>query len=124
MPKFGKRSKERLATCKPELQELMNELIKIMDVTILCGHRDEEAQNKAYADGFSKLQFPNSKHNSIPSHAVDVAPWNGGINWNDINTFERMCGIVEGIAQQRNIKIRMGRDFSFKDYPHVELLEE
>ena len=124
MPKFGKRSKERLATCHEDLQEIMNELIRIMDVTIVCGHRGQKEQDEAFAKGNSKLQFPKSKHNSTPSLAVDVAPYNNGIDWNDLRSFERMCGIIEGIAHTKGIKIRLGRDFSFSDFPHIEIMEK
>ena len=120
MYNFGSKSRERLQEIHPDLQIIMNELIQQMDVTILCGHRNEEDQLKAFEGGNSKLLWPNSKHNSIPSNAVDVAPY--PINWNDLASFERMCGIIEGIAHVKGIKIRMGRDFSFKDYPHVELM--
>jgi peptidoglycan L-alanyl-D-glutamate endopeptidase CwlK len=122
MYKFGKRSKERLATCHKDLQTIANELIKIMDVTVLCGFRSKEDQNEAYDTGQSKLRYPKSKHNKQPSLAMDLAPY--PIDWNDLKRFERMCGIVEGIAHEKGIKIRMGRDFSFNDYPHIELMEK
>lgn len=120
MPKFGKKSKERLATCHQDLQDIMNDLIEVMDVSIICGHRGKEEQNKAFNEGNSKLQYPNSKHNKSPSLAVDVVPY--PIDWNNLVAFERMCGIIEGIAYKRGIKIRLGRDFSFKDFPHIELV--
>jgi peptidoglycan L-alanyl-D-glutamate endopeptidase CwlK len=122
MYSFGTRSLQRLGECHPKLQEIMHELIKTMDVAILCGYRGEIEQNQAFVGGKSKLEYPKSKHNQKPSLAVDVAPW--PIDWNNIHEFERMCGIIEGIAQSKGINIRLGRDFSFKDYPHVELLED
>jgi len=120
MPSFSSRSKSRLEQCDPKLQLIANELIKVMDVSVLCGYRGEEEQNEAYNNKRSKLKFPQSKHNKKPSLAVDLAPY--PIDWNNINRFERMCGIIEGIAKLHNINIRLGRDFSFKDYPHVELI--
>ena len=42
MYRFGKRSKERLKGVKPELVSVLNELIKIMDVTIIEGLLSEE----------------------------------------------------------------------------------
>ena len=122
MPKFGRRSKERLATCHPLLQEIMNELIKVMDVTILCGVRGEEEQNKAFNEGKSKLKYPQSKHNRSPSWAVDVAPY--PIDWNNIDRFKQMCYYIEAIASVKGINIRLGRDFSFKDYPHLEIMND
>lgn len=131
MPKFGKRSKERLSTCCNSLQLIMNELILVMDVTILCGQRNEADQNKAFKEGKSQLQYPESSHNMYPSMAVDVSPY--PIEWPDkkndsleeytrkLGRFERMCGIIEGIASTLGFKVRLGRDFSFKDYVHTEV---
>ena len=48
MPKFGSKSKERLATCDEKLQKVFNEVIKYVDCSILEGHRDERAQDKYY----------------------------------------------------------------------------
>ena len=45
MYRFGKRSRERLKGVKPELQFVLNELIKIMDVTIIEGLRTEARQD-------------------------------------------------------------------------------
>lgn len=119
MPKFGKKSLERIAECHSDLQKIVHELIKEMDVTVLCGYRGKEQQNEAFVKGFSKLQYPESKHNQKPSLAIDVAPY--PIDWNDISRFEKMCDIIERIAKEKQIKIRLGRGFSFKDYPHIEL---
>ncbi len=39
MPEFSNTSKARLATCHPDIQEVMNEVIKYFDCTILEGYR-------------------------------------------------------------------------------------
>jgi peptidoglycan L-alanyl-D-glutamate endopeptidase CwlK len=99
----------------------MNEAIKVMDFSVLCGHRDKEAQNKAFREGFSKAEYPKSKHNQIPSQAIDIAPY--PVRWSDRERFVRLAGIVEGIAHSKNIKIRWGGDFStIEDLPHIELV--
>ena len=116
---FGKKSRERLATCHPDLQTICNELIKELDVTILCGFRPEEDQRSAFINGFSKLEWPRSKHNKTPSEAVDMAPY--PVDFKDISRFIDMCNRIKRIADELKIKIRQGRDFSFKDYPHTEL---
>ena len=123
--KFGKTSLKRLATCDQRLQDIANELIKVMDVSVVCGHRTEAEQNEAFAKGNSKLEFPKSKHNKMPSIAIDLAPVkNGKIDWNDRDAFLKMLKIVEDIAAAKGIKIRLGRDFkNFVDLPHVELVE-
>ena len=120
--KFGKKSLERLAEIHPDLQKICNELIKEMDVTILCGYRGKEEQNTAFINGKSKLQFPNSKHNKKLALAVDIAP--SPIDWNDLRRFIDMCAAIEVIADKLKIPVILGRDFSFRDYPHVELATE
>lgn len=119
---YSKSSKAKLEKCHPQLQDIAHALIQIMDVTILCGHRGEQAQSEAYVLGNTMLEYPHSKHNQTPSMAIDFAPW--PIDWNDLSRFQMMCGAIEGIALVKGINIRLGRDFKmFVDMPHVELLE-
>ncbi|MFH0960372.1 MAG: hypothetical protein V1897_16895 [Pseudomonadota bacterium] len=128
--KFGQLSQERLATCDEQLQQVMNEVIKIYNITILCGFRNEEAQNKAVADNATDKPWPTSKHNQDPSKAVDVAPW--PIDWNDLPRFWFMGGIILGVAHGMGIQLRWGRDWDcdrdfrdqkLNDFPHFELME-
>lgn len=79
MAKFSSTSQEKLLTCHPDLQKVFKEVIKTFDCTILVGHRDQQAQDKAFAEGKSKKSWPDSKHNTTPSRAVDVAPF--PIDW-------------------------------------------
>jgi uncharacterized protein YcbK (DUF882 family) len=67
MYKFGKRSKERLKGVDPRLVKVLNELIKIMDVTIIEGVRSKERQEQLLAQGKTKTKY--SKH--ITGKAVD-----------------------------------------------------
>ena len=120
--KFGAKSLERLEQCHEDLQKIAHELIKEMDVTILCGHRGEKEQNAAFVAGASKLTWPRSKHNKFPSLAVDIAPY--PVDWKNIRAFNDMCNRIERIAKELKIRIRLGRSFSFKDYPHVELSDK
>ena len=129
MYKFGKSSQARLDTCHPKIKEILEEAIQIIDFSVLCGHRGESAQNDAYNSGLSKLQFPQSKHNQMPSIAVDIAPY--PIDWNNKVRFAQLGGIIKGIAHMKGIKIRCGFDWdmdgditdhSFMDWPHIELV--
>lgn len=129
MPSFSQRSKDNLATCHPDLQRVFNEVIKHYDCTIICGHRNEEDQNLAFKKGHSKLKYPKSKHNQLPSRAVDVMPF--PINWTDTKKHLHFAGFVMGIAASMGIKLRYGGDFnmdlnfdndSFIDRPHYELI--
>jgi peptidoglycan LD-endopeptidase CwlK len=128
MPKFGKKSREQLATCDKRLQEVFNEVIKSVDCTILEGYRNEEDQNKAYDKGNSKVKYPNGRHNSKPCLAVDCLPY--PIDWKDLERMTLFAGYVLGTAEQMGIKLVWGNDWdrdfqtsdtNFKDYPHFEL---
>lgn len=130
MPSFGKASQEKLATCDPRLQKVFNEVIKHFDCTVIEGHRGEAAQNKAFAEGKSKLKYPQSKHNKTPSLAADVLPY--PIDWNDTNRMRYFAGFVVGIAATMGIKLRWGGDWnqntelkdnSFNDLPHFEIAD-
>ena len=130
MPKFGKRSKERLATCDTRLQEVFNEVIKYVDCSILEGHRDKERQNQLYIEGKTKVKYPNGRHNSSPSNAVDVTPY--PVDWADRERQTLFAGFVIGIARSMGITLRWGGDWDmdfqvmdnrFDDFPHFEIKE-
>ena len=126
---FSNRSKKALESAHPDLQELFNEVIKVIDCTVIYGHRTEEEQNEMVSKGYSKMKFPKSKHNVKPSAAADVVPY--PIDWHNRERFVYFAGIVKGIASQLNIKMRWGgdwdndnqlRDQTWMDLPHYELL--
>lgn len=82
MNHYSDTSKKRLETCHKDLRLIFAHVIIDFDNTIVCGSRDETDQNKAFKEGKSKLKFPHSKHNKLPSLAVDAAPYIAGkINW-------------------------------------------
>ena len=131
MPKFSKISQNRLATCHPRLQDLMNRVVRRLDIAIVCGHRNEREQNEAYAKGASKLRYPKSKHNSLPSLAVDVAFWDGvKLSW-DAKQASFLAGYILAVADEMGMEIRLGADWDrdrnitdekFVDLPHVEYI--
>lgn len=127
MPKFSTRSKSRLSTCNPLLQIICMDAIEIIDFTVLCGYRTEAEQNKAYDEGKSKLKFPKSRHNHLPSLAIDLAPYFSEaphIRWDDREAFAHLAGIIKGIAHKRGIPITWGGSWKkFPDYPHYQLEE-
>ena len=128
MPKFGKRSKERLATCDERLQKVFNEVINYVDCSVLEGHRSAERQDKLFEEGKTKVKYPNGRHNANPSNAVDVAPY--PIDWDDRERFHLFAGFVIGIAKSMGITLRWGGDWNmnfevddnqFDDFPHFAL---
>ena len=135
MPHFGRTSTERLDTCHKDLKTVFNEVVRHYDCTILCGHRGKHAQNLAYEMKKSKLQWPNSKHNTQPSKAVDVGPW--PLDWSDHGAFYMLAGWVlctaDRLYREGRIthRLRYGGDWdgdhstvqSFKDLPHFELMQ-
>tara|TARA_R100000278_G_scaffold106921_1_gene83549 strand:- start:3553 stop:3948 length:396 start_codon:yes stop_codon:yes gene_type:complete len=128
MPKFGSSSKKRLATCDERLQKVFNEVIKHVDCSILEGHRSEERQNQLFEEGKTKVKYPNGRHNSKPSLAVDVTPY--PVDWDDRERQTLFAGFVIGVASQMGITLRWGGDWDqdfqvqdnkFDDFPHFEI---
>lgn len=133
MPKFSTKSKDRLNTCHPLLQELFREVVKKDDCAIIEGQRPRRRQNQLFNDGKSKVKWPDGKHNSMPSEAVDAGPWlkKKGIPWNDHKQFYFFAGKVKAKAASLGIQIRWGGDWdgdgdvtdqNFNDLPHWELI--
>ena len=121
MPKFGKRSKRELETAHPDLQRIFNEVIKIYDCSVICGHRGKEDQDLAYRSGKSNAKWPKSNHNKNPARAVDCVPY--PVDWSNINEFYRLAGVVKAVAFRLGIKIKWGGDFKGAwDKPHFELV--
>lgn len=121
MPKFGKRSKRELATAHPDLQRLFNEVIKIYDCSVICGHRGKEDQDLAYRSGKSNAKWPKSNHNKTPALAVDCVSY--PVDWSNVNEFYQLAGVVKAVAFQLGIKIKWGGDFKGAwDKPHFELV--
>ena len=128
MPKFGKTSKKRLNTCDTSLQDLFNEVVRYFDCSVLIGHRGEKEQNEAFDKGNSQVRWPDGKHNSNPSTAIDIAPY--PIDWDDRERFTYFAGFVMGIATSQGISLRWGGDWdsdndlsdnNFDDLVHFEL---
>jgi peptidoglycan LD-endopeptidase CwlK len=133
MRPFTKAELARYNTLHTDLKRLIDALRAKRDVFIVYGHRTQAEQDKAFKGGFSKVKWPNSKHNKTPSLAVDLAPVNakGGIDWNDLKGFTTLYHDVIAVAKAEGIKIRAGADFNqdgnltndrFVDLPHYELV--
>lgn len=134
---FSKISNVRILTCHTDLQTLFKTVILNYDCSVVCGHRGKTAQNKAYKEGLSQLAWPNSKHNTKPSLAIDVAPYEKtAIDWDKLQS-AHFAGYVKGVADRlfeegaMAHKIRCGVDFNqnndvnddnFFDASHFELI--
>ena len=121
MPNFSEISNTRLISCEEPLQIICNKVIAYYDMSVICGHRDQIAQDRAYFDGFSTKMYPDSRHNSKPSQAIDIAPY--PIDWDDTDRFCVMAGFVLCVAAQEKIRLRWGGTWSLGDYGHFELIK-
>jgi len=75
MPVYSQQSEGRLSTCHSDLQKVFRRVLEVFDHTIECGFRNKDAQDNAVLTGHSQTPWPTSKHNKIPSEAVDAMPW-------------------------------------------------
>lgn len=122
MNKFGKRSLDNLKSVDPALVRLCNAVLTDIDFTVICGHRNEADQNAAFRDGFSKAPWPFSKHNKIPSQAVDFIPSPFDGDWQKTTNLKRFYDIrlaFQRHAKRLGIKIRV----LAWELPHVELVK-
>lgn len=138
MYKYSEKSLEKIRQLHKDLQVVLMEAIKHVDINIVCGHRDKVEQDKAYAEGNSKLKFPRSKHNKLPVEAVDIIPYPTGYpkDYKGWSQFAYMIGIIKGLSEEMyksgkiSKRLRFGFDFNrdnvlfndnFIDAPHIEL---
>ena len=141
MPKYSQASKDKLATVDKRLQDLFNEVILIVDCTIVSGLRTLAEQQMLYAqgrtmpgdivtncDGIIKRSNHQAEVDGQPGRAVDAVPY--PIDWNDDKRMIHFAGVVRGVAARLGIPIVWGgdwdgdfklRDQSFHDLPHFEL---
>lgn len=143
---LGKTSLDRLNTCHTDLQvifvEVDNRLLLMgRDHVVFCGHRDKDAQEKAFAEGKSQKCWPDSKHNTLPSNAVDAGPYFKDLkntDWGDRLAFSQYAGIVLATANELYVskkvshKLKWGGDWdadgrsndhNWVDLPHFELVD-
>jgi hypothetical protein len=137
MYEFSERSLRAVLSCDSRLQDVAMFLISQMDVTALEGARSRERQE--YLFWIGRSQTMNSRHLTVPSEALDIAPYPlawpsvAVMNSKDGQAFARfayMIGLARGYAEARGTPIRSGLDWdsdgeiadtSFFDLPHLEL---
>lgn len=110
----------KLNTCDPRLIRVVLEVAKTFPLIVVCGHRDKDAQNDAYNRGRSKVRWPNSRHNSSPSQAVDLAP--SPLDWDDEHAFRKLADAMKAEAKRQGLAITWGGDWPGAwDQPHFEI---
>ena len=104
-----------------------------LDLSIICGHRGEAEQTKAFQTKKSKTPWPKSKHNRKPSGAFDFMPYPfpSAEHWKDAIRFGRIAGGILLVASIERVPVRWGGDWDqdgqsidegFLDLGHVELI--
>ena len=133
MATFGTTSEQNLAGVHPDLVGVCRSAILVMDFTVLDGVRTEQEQAINIARGVSWTK--NSKHLVQAdgySHAVDLAPFVKGIDWQDTEMFCVLAGVMFAAAYQRGVTLRWGGDWNQnwqtdderkRDYGHFELVD-
>ena len=126
MPIFSIKSRNNLKQCHIDLQVVFTEVVKIVDCSVICGYRGEKDQNEAFDKGFSKLRFPKSKHNKIPSQAVDAVPY--PVDWKDKQRIIDFGAFVmdraDKLWKEGKITHRVqwgGNWVTFPDLPHYQI---
>lgn len=113
MRKWGSRSLAVHAQLTPNLQWVMDTLLKEAgDISLVCGHRNEQEQNALYPK-YSKVKWPNGKHNSMPSRAVDFQPYpypsDDKVLWASLAYY---AGRAIEIGKSAGITLRWGGDWN------------
>lgn len=135
--RWGARSQEALATVRPELRAVCDRALAVspFDLTVTCGKRSREDQEKAVREGRSKVHWPHGKHNvendEDLARAVDIHPY--PVNFRDTARYLVLNGIMLACAAELGVKLRLGTNWDgdgefltdqrFDDYPHHELVD-
>lgn len=132
---FGSRSIASLSTVHPLLASIATEALQVSecDFTVIQGARSKEDQEKAFAEGHSKVHYGDSAHTALDKNGkplacgIDVLPY-PFTNYDDPAMKPKWRAIFaafEQVAARHNVRLRWGGgipDASFSwDLPHIEL---
>jgi len=127
---FGKTSTRRLDTCHSDIRHVMIFALYLSEVDFFVseGARGKEKQDKYFATGTSKVQFPKSFHNELPlSLAGDAVPWvNGKAVWShetpeDKAAWREVTKAIKQAAKLLGVPLDWGFDLWKWDRPHWQL---
>jgi len=131
--RFGRNSRRQLSTADGRLQDIAHIVLKIKDHAVIKGHRTQREQHTAFIEGHSDLDWPNGKHNALPSLSIDVQTHPVPQTEQELREEQLyLLGLYMGVAYMKGIPIRMGSDWdrdgeiadnSFDDFFHVEIDE-
>lgn len=132
MRTWSKSSEQVYLELHPYLQRLVTRIRdEVVDISLVSGHRDYAEQHKHFENGTSTVDWPNSKHNSTPSRAVDLQPYPYPRSEKKLwGALGYIAGRAHAIAAEEGFRIRWGGDWNgdgdltnqtFDDLFHIEL---
>lgn len=140
MYKLSNQSKKNLSSCNPEIKDVVHHVLKFIDVGVAEGHRGKERQNSLFQKKKTKVHWPNSKHNTLPSDAIDLVVFVKDFGYIDENSAPKkyrqyygfLAGIINAYCFEKNYNIRWGGDWNsnadfnepsqnFDDLVHFEI---
>lgn len=121
---LSEKSLAKLSGAHPDLQKVIKRAAAIspIDFTILEVVRTAARQKELVAKGASKTMKSRHLVTGGYSHAVDIAPLDGGqVSW-AWPVYNRLAPIIKQAAKDVGVPIEWGGDWrSFKDGPHWQL---
>ena len=135
---YGTRSCTVYNSLCPELKKVFHPkfgVLRYRDHSLIEGFRPHERQDHLFATGKSKVAWPNSKHNTWPSDAVDAIPYPFKSEWWNsekyFHVWAEWGSWVKGFAAANGVLLRWGfdwdgdfdlKDQTFYDGPHFEVV--
>ena len=130
--KFSANSTQNYVHLTLKLQKIAKRVLNygIMDFAITDSYRSKARQDRAFKLKKSKVCWPMSKHNCLPSRAMDLVPFiNGRLSWNKIHC-SLLAGMVLATGREMGVVLRWGgnwdmdsepvTDQDFQDLAHFE----
>jgi len=134
MRKWGKRSQQVRSELDPRFHRVLDRTLhEVADISLVCGFRNQKEQNEAFENGFSKVRWPDGKHNKQPSTAVDLQPHPMPADDKLVMALSYIAGHIVQIGREEGIIIRWGGDWdrdgdlldqNFDDLFHFEVVGE
>lgn len=130
MSRWSYSSRVKLEQLDDRLKRIVGRVRDCRDISIITGHRGQDEQELMVQLGRSKVRWPNSKHNTMPSLAVDVQPY-PYVEASLREDLSYIAGLFVAFGRTDGVKIRWGGDWdrdgethdnNFDDLFHFEII--
>lgn len=132
MRTWSARSKAVYEQLDGRLQRVLDRVLQeVADISLTTGFRNQADQDRAFAAGNSKVEWPNGKHNRSPSVAVDFQPYPYPKSELKLRAaLGYIAGRMMEIGKQEGVTLRWGGDWdgngdvtdqTFDDLFHMEI---